>query len=198
MGDMRLVDGSGTGEQARIRGHRVHTAAITRTSMSDAADNTGYAFIYPINDITLPGTNEYAILRVKIADVSRHFHLERLLASWDGGSTNFNRVARIGLYRGMSDPSANYEILAAPASNFGLSLTSPTDVQRWDKVGNGMTVASNGTLLCSHYVKAGLSDLTIGGSIILAYGQDLSVTVKATEVGVLSFLMSGWFEEVHK
>lgn len=198
MSDFRIKDGTGGGESARVQDKRLWTASINKSTLANVADGTGYSFTYGVFDKTLPGTNEYTILRIKNLDSTRHFHVHRFMLGWNGGNTNFNRVVRGAMYVGTYPPSANYTSLTPSSTNFGKSLTAPTEAQIWDGVGNGMTVATNGIMAFAQFFRQGLTDVPLDGSIIVPFGQSVGFTVKGTEVGDFSFLVSGWFEEVHE
>ncbi len=197
MSDFRIRDGAGGGESARVMDKRLWTNTVSKTTLANVSDGTGYSFTYGVFDKTLPGTNEYAILRVTNKDSTRHFHVHRFMLSWNGGSTNFNRVLRGAMYVGMPAPSANYTILTPSSTNFGKSLVAPSESQTWDGVGNGMTVVANGVMAFSQFFGQGLTDVPLDGSIIVPFGQSIGFTVKSTEVGDFSFLVSGWYEEIH-
>lgn len=197
MSDFRIRDGTGSGETARVQGKRLRTSSVVKSTLANIADESGYSFTYGVFDKTLPGTSEYTILRVKNVDSTRHFHIHRFMLSWNGGSTNFNRVIRGAMYVGTYPPSANYTSLTPSSTNFGKSLTAPSEAQAWDGVGNGMTVATNGLMAFSHFFPVGITDVPLDGSIIVPFGQSIGFTVKGAEVGDFSFLVSGWFEEGH-
>ncbi len=120
MSDLRIKDGTGKGVLARVDpDNRLWTAAVTKDTLGYIADTTGYSFTWGIFAKTLPGTSEYLILRIKNVDSTRHLHLHRFMLSWNGGSTNFNRVIQGAMYVGTYSPSANYTALTPSSTNFG-------------------------------------------------------------------------------
>ncbi len=196
MSDLRIKDGAGTGSVAIVKEGRLYANSVCTNTLTYQSDSTGYSFIYGIYNKTLPGTDEYTILRIKNVDNSRHFHIHRFILSWNGGSTNHNRTIAGSMYVGTYAPSANYTSTAPSSSNFGVNLTAPSESQIWDGVGNGMTVATNGVLAFSHYFAIGTTDVITDGSIIVPYGLSIGFTVKGEEVGLFSFLVSGWYEAI--
>lgn len=198
MGDTRIKDGTGSGSLVRIDAdNRMWTAAVTKDTLGYIADTTGYSFTWSVQDKTLPGTDEYTIMRIKNTDSSRHLHLHRFLFGWNGGSTTWIKPIAAAMYVGTPVPSANYTALNASSTNFSMSLTAPAEAQIWDGVGNGMTVAYNGVRALHSFFRGGTADILLGGSLIVPFGQSIGFTVKSTEVGDFSLLVSGWFEESH-
>jgi len=194
MSDFRVKDGAGTGSVARVEDQRLWTKGINSSTLANVANTTGYSFTYGVYDKTLPGTNEYLIFRFKNTDSSREFHVHRLMLSFNGGSTNYNKPIRGAFYVGTYPPTANYTDITPSSTNFGKSLTSPSECQIWDGVGNGITVATNGLFAFSQFFCMGLNDVILDGTIIIPFGQSIGITVKSVEVGDFSFLMSGWFD----
>jgi len=198
MSEFRIKDGGGTGQLVRVTENRLWADSRVQTSMASVSDLLGYAFSWSLGVATLPGTSEYAMLRIENTDPGRHLHVERAVVSWNGGSTNYNRMLKGALYVGMTVPSANSESLTANSLNVGQSITAPASSQRWDEVGNGMTVSSNGVLAFKHLFGPGLTNVEFGGSLVLPFGQAYGITFQGTEVGDFGFTLSGWFEETHK
>ncbi len=194
MSDFRIKDGSGTGSVVKVEGQRLWTKGVASSTLANIANTTGYSFSYGVFDKTLPGTDEYLVFRFKNTDSSREFHLHRLMLSYNGGSTNHDRTIRAGFYVGTYPPSANYTSVTPNSTNFGKSLTSPSECQAWDGVGNGMTTVTNGLFAFSNYFEKGFTDIILDGTIIVPFGQSIGITVKPEEIGVFCFLMSGWFD----
>lgn len=194
MSDFRIKDGSGSGSTVKVEDKRLWTKGVASSVLANIANTTGYSFTYGVYDKVLPGTDEYLVVRMKNTDSSREFHIHRMMISYDGGSTNYDKVIRGGFYVGTYPPSANYISIYPSSTNFGKSLTAPSESQSWDGVGNGMTVATNGLLAFSNYFSKGLTDVPLDGTIIVPFGQSIGITVKGDEIGKFSFLLSGWFD----
>lgn len=198
MSDLRIKDGTGGGSCAKVDGdNRLWTAAVTKDTLGYIADTTGYSFTWSAMRLTLTGTDEHLVLRVKNTDSQRHLHLHRFLVGWNGGSTNFNRQLEAAMYVGTYPPSANYTTLAASSTNFGKTLVAPVEAQVWDGVGTGMTVATKGVRALHSFWKPGNTDIILGGSLIVPFGSIIGFSVQGSEIGVFSLLVSGWFEEAH-
>lgn len=195
MSDFRIKDGAGTGSVAKVENQRLWTRGVSASTLANIANTTGYSFTYGVYDKTLPGADtEYTIFRFKNIDSSREFHIHRLMLSFNGGSTNHDKTIRGAFYVGTYAPTANYTDITASSTNFGKSLTAPSECQVWDGVGNGMTVATNGVFAFSQFFDKGNNDVILDGTLIIPFGQSIGITVKSEEVGDFSFLMSGWFD----
>jgi len=196
MSDQRIKDGTGTSSLARVDAdHRLWTSAVTKDTLGYVALSTGYSFTWVAQQMTLPGTSEYMILRIKNTDSVRNMFMYRFMYGWNGGSTNHNRASEVAMYLGTPAPTANYVTQTAPSTNFGRTLFAPAEAQVWDSVGNGMTVVSNGQRALHSYFEQGHKDIILGGSLIIPFGYSVGFTVKAPEVGMFSMLISAWFEE---
>jgi hypothetical protein len=198
MTDLRIKDGTGSGSVVKVENTRLWTQSVMKTTLANTADVSGYSFTWGCYGKTLPGTDEYTILRIKNTDSQRHLHLHRFMLSWNGGDTNHNRCIVGAFYAGTYPPSANYTSLNPSSTNFSMQLTAPSEAQTWDGVGNGMTVATNGIKAFEHYFPQNITDVPLDGSIIVPFGISVGFTVKGEEVGKFSFLVSGWFEDTHK
>jgi len=199
MSDLRIKDGTGGGALAKVsEDNRMWTEAVTKDTLGWIADETGYSFTWSAQRKTLTGTGEHLLLRIKNTDSQRHLHLHRFLVGWNGGDTNFNRTLEASMYVGTYAPSANYATLEANSTNFGKTLLAPAEAQVWDGVGSGMTVVTNGLRALHSFWVPGLTDVILGGSLIVPFGGIVGFTVQATEIGIASMLISGWFEEDHK
>ena len=172
------------------------TEAEMRPTLQAAAE-LGEAYQFPTPVMTLPGTSEYAVMRFSISDIDQPGHLMRLLVGWNGGSTNHNRCLIVRLYIDMDAPTANAAAYSPGNMYLGSSTPAQGTFHQWNGVGNGMTVASNGTFASASLYAQGRTAVEYDGALILPNGSTVGVTVQGEEVGLFTLNAIGFFDEVH-
>lgn len=194
MSDLIIRDGTGSGQRAKVTSdNRLGTRSLTQTDSAAASFERQDAYSLSILDIAPPAV-ECPVLRFKNVDPVRLFRLNRLHIGWNGGNTNHNRCVRCRMYVGMYPPTANYTTSAAGNLFISSRNTALMEVQKWDGVGNGMTVAANGVKFIASAVAAGLLIIPVDGTIIMSYNDIIGVTAEPEEVGLMSVVISGWYE----
>ena len=195
MSEFSIKDGAGQGYRAQVDSDfrlRAQAAAISEDAY--ASIKHGRAYTVPAADmaLALAGT-EYLVLWFRNTDPNRLFLISRCCMAWNGGDTNHNRIANIKYYFGTAVPSANNTAITPTNLNQGSTQIALATVNRWDGVGNGMTVTALGTLVKNPYLGQGTSMIDMGGITALSYNQTLGITATPEEAGLLSAGIMGWF-----
>lgn len=195
MSEFTIKDGSGNGYRAQVdKDFRLRSQAAAVAEDTFVSVKRGLSFILTAHDNTLALANtEYPILWFRNDDPNRLFLLNRFSMGWNGGNVNHNRVAHIHIYFQASVPSANNTALTPTNLNGSATQLALATSYLWDGVGNGMTIATLGTLIYCPLIDRGSTLVNIDGSAILGYGQSFAVTVEGEEAGLASISITGWY-----
>ena len=176
--------------------NQLHTLSETRIALHSYADRRA-AYIFSMPPRTLPGTSEYMMMWFAPTDTARHAHVERVIYSWNGGSTNHNRVMTVRLYIGTPAPSAN--AVAFSPGNMWIGDLTPAEgsYYQWNTVGNGMTVASNGVFATGSMYSQGQTPYVFDGGMVIPNGVSVGLTVQGEEEGDFAISVIGFFEGMH-
>jgi len=194
MSDLVIRDGSGNGNRAKVDDqNRVHTLSTVVFGPQGAA-NSGFQFSVALEAQDLNSINtEHVLLWAMNTDPDRHFHLNRVAVSWNGGSTSWNRPAMARLYVNTGTPSANHSSVT-PANLGGTTRMAQMTAYKWDGVGNGMT-ASAGTEVLSGWISQGFSEVVLEGGVILRPTSIVAMSAESPEIGSVTAFLSGWYEK---
>ena len=194
MSDFIIRDGSGTGYRAKVSSSmRLQTSAVMEPKIHAVSEDNGQAYLFGTGLLTIPAT-EAAVLYIKNVDPDRRLIIADLGLSWNGGTVNRNRVLSGRMYVGMAAPSANATVLTVSSSNLGFNIQALLDARKWNGVGAGMTVASNGVLSAEVNFGAGYTTAPFNGSVILPPNYVLGFTMQGEEAGVAGALFSAWMK----
>jgi len=134
------------------------------------------------------------ILYVKNTSSTKNMVITDIRPSWNGGSTVFTRALTFQIWFASSAPTANNTTGAAGNLNRSSNNTFDLDVEYWDEVGHGMTIAGGSAGLTT-LLSQGSTRLEIGGAIILGANDTISLNLKAEEVGEAAIIMRGFMED---
>lgn len=176
---------------------KMETTAQTEQEIVHWARSTGKAYTIFMPSTTLNSTNEHGILWIQNTDPDNWFHIQRMAVGWNGGDTNHNRHVIGAMYVSAPAyaPSAAYES-AKPSSGINLSKNAPPNMNayRWDgSAADGMTLLTYGQKAFDAVFDDGFTEIGTDGSIIMGLDSVLVFTCKASEIGVFSFLVSGFY-----
>lgn len=192
-----LKDGRGTGNRAQVdEDGRLRTHATALTAMAHASKSHGRAFSIPALNYSLSTADqEYNLVWVRNDDPEYNMHINRFYIGWNGGDTNHNRTLDCRMYVGTPEPTANNTSFNLGNLNFTSSRESVTTNYLWDGVGNGLTVAAQGTKAIANYFSQGTTTIEVDGTIVVGYGQAIMLTATPEEAGDVSLIASVWFTE---
>lgn len=194
---MKILDGKGTGRSAEVSGEnrlQVDSVATSAVVKASQVDLSAYTMSSPILTVT---TTKGAMLWFYNSSATDSFCVERMIGSWNGDSTNHNRVCEVEYCIGMTQPSGNATAGAIRALNSNSSLAASGSMYYWSEASTGMTVSSNGIVVGSIMVNQGITDLRFEGAVVVAPGATLGITAKAQDAtGEFSVIISGYYKEL--
>jgi hypothetical protein len=181
--DGMVEDGTGGSYRVKVDSrNRFHVDSLTKPEGRIVAEE-GRAFNALSIGMTFNSTNPHAILRIVNLDQNRNMAIESIMVSWNGGDADHNRAMYMELFRDMDAPSANYNDFSPVNSLVGDPNPAIGTFNRWDGVGDGMTIAATGTPEFAAYVGQGLTIIPWNGTIILPYGRPLGVQLTPEQLG---------------
>jgi hypothetical protein len=198
MSDCIIKDGVGNGYRVKVGlNHRLWCYSLVGSEFHGASEENGTAFSFAVNELSLSSTSsEYSCLQFTNTDNDFLFKINKVLVSWNGGSTSFNRPVAVRVRYGGDAPTANSTFVQPFNLNKNMSRTALSNTYVWNGVGSGMTIAQQGDLLYSLYVSQGLTPVDFESSFILAYGHTMTFTAQPAEAGVFSFILLGHYSVV--
>jgi hypothetical protein len=198
MSDMVIKDGTGSGKRVQVNSsNQLVTNAVVSTDYHYNSDALGRAYSTIINEVTLSNTaNDYTVMLYKNLDPSLQFHINKIYVSWNGGSTNHNRVVTTRFKLGGIEPTANASIFTPLNNNTRFANNALADAFIWNGVGNGMTIATTGSLVYSAYFPQGMKMVDFEGAFILSFNTTISISMQPEEAGNAGFIMSGYYDEI--
>ena len=197
MSDFIVRDGTGKGNRAKVDdNNRLRMSGVTQSEIYDASNN-GLAFAFPANELSIPAT-EASVFWLQNTDATRNFHIQRVYAFWNGGSTSHNRtmVARFYATSSAVAPSANNVAMSPINLNTTSNNVPVTTAWKWNGTGTGMTVASNGVLAFTGYTGQGHTPIEFEGAFVIGYNKAINITLQGEEAGLAGIVMSGWYENL--
>jgi hypothetical protein len=197
MGNIIIQDGTGNGYRAEVsNANRLLTAAVISTEFHHASEIDGRAYTMAANELNLSNSAvDYNVLLFQNTDPTLDFHLNKIYVSWNGGSTNHNRVLTARLRLGGVVPTANSTLISPVNINTTKSLIALSNVYSWNGTGNGMTILTPGTNLYSSYFKQGYTIVDFESAFILTYNIVVSISFQPEEAGLASVVISGHYLE---
>lgn len=189
-----IEDGKGTGFKCEVNSdNRLSVQSTVQARIADVSSHEGKAFGILIPPVTLTATPG-AMLYFKNTSSVDSFFFSQMILSWNGGSTNHDRVAFAFLYYSMTEPSANHTAETIGNLNKGSSVAGSATAYYWDEVGTGMTVSTNGSLGGVCQLNQGTVLIQAQGSIIIPPSGTFGVVAYGEEVGEFSGMVTGHFE----
>lgn len=189
---MYIKDGTGNSYLAGVnRRHQLQVEAMIKGEMAYVSEVDGEAYTFSTGNLSIIAES-YAAAWVKLPVNTRHIHLDKAWLSWNGGDANHNRVAYVEFVGGMFEPSANYSDVVPLNMNLGSANTSDLLVKKWDGVGAGMTVAFPGVSMGVIHVRQGLTEIALGGVVVIPKDGILGLSVEGEEAGKFALGMTFW------
>lgn len=194
-----IEDGGGRGTKAQVNNEgylKTIAVAETRFEHISAEQHRAYEFHPP--RMAIPAS-EYATMYLANISSTRNFHIQRIRLWWNGGDTSKNTCLIARFYVSPDTPTANavtgkYGAGNIPHNMFiGSGLNPEVDIQYWDGVGSGMTVASKGEQLWCSLAAQGYSPVEFDGALIIPPGYSCLITMEGEEAGHAIQVISGYF-----
>jgi len=181
---MTIIEDGQTGTVANVKAkgeiNRLQTQAFTTPTVEDGA-NQGNTYGTAIGPLTLT-TNQCQFIYIKNNETAKHLHVDIVSPGWNGGSTNFNRTTQFFAHKNPTAPSANNTTSSSGNLNFASAKSFTGDIQVWDGVGDGMTIATAPIALRATLAQ-GVQVFNINGAVIVSPGNSISFSFTASEVG---------------
>ena len=194
MSGLTIKDGTGQGHYAAVDAdNRLMTTSVSEAESKDHA-KAGDAYSFAIHNLPIPANLPIIGWWIGFDDPVRKFYVNTFFVSWNGGSTTNARVIEGTLLTGVPAPTANHVVKAMGNLNFTSTKQPMATSYVWNGTAAGLTVASQGLVVSALKYAPGVTYVPINGTMILGKGNNLSTLLTATEAGVYSCVMSGWFE----
>jgi hypothetical protein len=186
-----IVDGKGTSFKAEVDArNELHTRART-VDQAALKCVDGQVFLLSTPFYSVPAA-ACRMAWMQFTDPNNYFVLDKLIPSWNGGSTSHNRAMRVEFIIGDGAPTAGHTPYGLANSNLGSTNQLLATVYAWDGVtGNGITTATAGISTGRMVVGQGYTIAPVNGKMLVPPGTTLSVQVTAEEAGVATF--TGYF-----
>lgn len=181
-----IKDGKGRGYLAEVDSENfLRTRAVVLDEAVYFAREYGNSYYVTSSSMTLNSTNSHVVLFLQNTNSSRPIQINGVSYSWNGGSTNHNRVMRIRIIKTTVLPSANYEEATAVNLNWGSSTSPDVLIYKWDGVGDGMTISS-GLSIFDNWVDKGFTPVLTRGVPIVRFNNGIVIEVTGEEIGTFS------------
>ena len=128
---------------------------------------------------------------MEFTDPVNLFVLDKLIPSWNGGSTSHNKAMRVEYIIGDGAPTANHTPYGFANSNLASTNTLDATIYVWNGVGTGITTATTGVSTGRMIVPQGYTITPVNGKMIVGPGTTLSIMFTAEEAGDATF--TGYF-----
>lgn len=192
MSDLIIKDGTGTGNRAEVDDFNRIATLSTAKSLFLFYTEIGNSFAYISNENQiLASGGEYHLLWYKNTDSARHFNIEQILLSYNGGDTTGVKSATFRIRIGSGTPSANAGYFPGINTNITSQKVPLSEAYVWTGVGTGMTLVP-GILAISNYVKE-FTVIPLQGAFTLGYNQGVSCSFQVPEDGYASVGIAGYY-----
>jgi len=188
-----LKDGTGSGYLAKIDNeNHLHTTCSMESMIAHRShyDASAYGISTPMLTITTTGGRMLWLQN----DSDKDLYITDLRLSYNGGSTNHNRVAFSQLVFADTEPTTNITTGAAGSLNRSNVVAANMTILYWDEVGDGMTGHVAGSAGFNMCIGQGTSYFPIGGAIIVSPNKTLSFNLRGEEVGEASINLLFYFK----
>jgi len=186
-----IVDGTGTSNKAQVDARfELHTRARTIDQAALKCVD-GQVFLLSLPFYTVPAS-AHIIAWMQFTDPVNYFVLDKLIPSWNGGSTSHNRAMRVEFILQSGAPTAGHTPYGLANSNILSTATLDATVYAWDgATAGGITVATPGLATGRMIVGQGYTIAPVDGKMIVGPGTTLAVRVTPEEQGDVTF--TGYF-----
>ena len=181
----QIIDGTGTGKLLKINAdNKAEVVAVTQTEEAFYAE-LGFSFFVSTGVVTLNSTNPHLLMYIKNINAVLNMRVWVVNFTWNGGSTNHDRVMKWSLIGGLNAPTANHTLVTPTNFNFTSGITAEALVYKWDGVGDGMTYTGGGVGTEQLYDK-GFTTNETRGLPILGLNDVVGLTMTGEEIGDVS------------
>lgn len=186
---MQIEDGKGKGYKVKIDDkNKLYTFSHTITDDQVASIQGRY---YTTSSGMLPVTATGGRMQwIKLTETSKVLLLSHISVSWNGGSTNYNRPVKLGIYALDSEPSANKTASLAYNQNSLSSNTASMTIWNWDSVGDGLTIGTPGINTVNYMCQQGYTNINFRNAWILGPNSIWSFGLYPTEAGYGQVVMA--------
>jgi hypothetical protein len=192
-----IRDGKGRGYLAGVtEENRLLTNASTVSQRTHVSSKHGQAFTWSTNLQTLSaGDTWHWVLWWKVTSTDKNLHIVEIEASWNGGSTNYDKPLQMkNVITAAGAPTANHTLFAPSNNNKLSSNVAELTVYKWDGVAAGMTNSAGGSGGDTFH-QPGYSTKQFSGAVITGLNEAVGLMVKAPEVGDFNIGVAGYFTE---
>lgn len=190
---MIIKDGSGFGYSAKVDSENRFYTLSTMLQFETTASLNQKAFLISTGKLTLTATGGQ-ILWLTNENSSQLFRPTRFLMSWNGGSTNHNRVCEAQMLIGDDTaPTANHTEVTPANTYCGSNVPALMSAYKWSGTADGMTGTVN-QAGCSLLLSQGYSEVPVTG-IIIQNGASIGLNVIPEEAGDFSIAVFGHYHE---
>jgi hypothetical protein len=192
MSHIVLKNGIGDGSMARVdKNHRLWTKSTLESPMSFHSTE-GDAFLLLFDEHTIAADTETGVGYAVVTAGNIRMFIDKFWVQWNGGSTNYNRPLTIRYYVGATAPTANASAVTAGNLLIGSNNAASCSAYKWDGVGSGITVASQGVKFGVTMHCQGQTPVELEGAAILPYLVPLLITAESPEAGTLALAVNFW------
>lgn len=189
----KIIDGTGTGKLLKINSdNKAEVNSVIQTEEAACAEK-GFSFGVSTKVVTLNSTNPHLILYIKNTDPNKNMRVWVTNLSWNGGSTNHNRVIKWSLVGIPNEPTANHTAVTPLNLNFASGNTAEATVYKWDGVGDGMPY-TGGIITLEHVFRQGFTANETHGIPIVGLNGALGFQVIGEEVGDVSIAVRFFYK----
>ena len=182
----QIQDGGGSTDLANVTTQkRLEVDGLSLSLFELAGIERGDTYVVTTLLLTVTAA-EGLMLYVQNSHATEKMPLHRLTASWDGGSTNFNRPCFLRIEHSTAAPSANNTVGAIRACNIS-GAAGTAVVNYWDEVAAGMTAAA-GTTWRRDIIGQGVSVIDLRG-YSLDVGDTIGIFADGGEIGELALTL---------
>ena len=186
-----LRDGTGSGSKVKVSNeNRLYTQSVSSSiSANRAQDGKYYFYVSPIFTLTANG----GLIGYFKNTENNPFHITGISISWNGGSTNYNRVVDFALTFGDGEPTTNTTSGTATNLNGGSTNVLSADILVWDGVGDDMTGGTAGTAAGNILCAQGFTQFPFFDSeLIIIKNGTVGINVIPAEAGEFGFSLAGY------
>jgi hypothetical protein len=192
---MKIEDGKGQGVLAKVNSsNKLEVDSINHPVDHWLSHTQAATYNITTDDINTGAVaTELPIFYIKHSGTTKTFNIEDIAISHNGA--NAGNFLQVRMYANSDAPTANNTSFTAHNVNLGSSAQASLEMYKWDEVGSGMTVASNGILDSSWIFGDGFSRENTQGHPVITPDKSLLFTVQSLSTSdiKLTITIRGYF-----
>jgi len=191
----QILDGKGDGYKVQVdKDHRMLTKSIIETEEAFIASKDARSYLVSTLVHTLNSTNEHKVLYLRNNSQQYDMRIQTVYLSWNGGSTNHDRVMKWSWYVAPNEPTANHEEALVGNLNFRSNNIANITAYKWDGVGDGITW-DNGIIGSEELLGNGHSKIENWGTPIIGFNNAVGLAFTGEEIGDFSATVRFYMKE---